>query len=149
MEATLRTPEGSDGSARKAQTHEKGSRAGFLIMRGGLKDRSHARGCCVGAACRSSLDRRRGSLTPPRPTRRPALSRHGHSPCLSFSSLPPGGRSLPAAGIHLPCRSGHSGQFPRLPSAALLVGTALWGGRNHPPGRRTASSPQELPGSHW
>ncbi|MFN9056419.1 MAG: hypothetical protein ACK5W5_05485, partial [Cyanobacteriota bacterium] len=54
------TPEGSDGGARKAQTPTKASRAGFFILRGGLKDRSHARALV-----------RWGCLTPPRPTRSP------------------------------------------------------------------------------
>ena len=40
MEATLRTPEGSDDAPPQAQTPTKGSRAGFFILRGGLKDRS-------------------------------------------------------------------------------------------------------------
>lgn len=94
LEATLRSPEGSDGSARNAQTHEKGSRAGVFILRGGLKDWSHARGCCVGAACRSPLDRRRGSLTPPCPTS--PCSQPPQPQLLSLLSLSAARRRIPS-----------------------------------------------------
>jgi hypothetical protein len=45
--------------------------------------------CCLGPGVRGGAASRIGTMTPPRPKRRPALSRHGHSSCFPFSSLPP------------------------------------------------------------